>query len=129
MIVFLVWLAAMTCVASMNKINADTGTIPQAKDLIWEDPKIKYMAWFMFFGLLWIVAWLKYTNQFIVIVSASTYYFNSDPSKPKDDQEGEADVGKAFHFAYMYHCGSIAMGSFIIAVVQLIRFIFYYIAK
>lgn len=118
MVVLLVWIAAITCVASMNTINADTSSVPQAKDLIWEDPKIKYMAWFMLFGLLWIVAWLKYTNQFIVIVSACTYYFNSDPSKDnEDDREGEAEVGLAFTFAYCYHCGSIAMGSFIIAVI------------
>ena len=130
MVVLMVWISAMTCVASMNEINPDTGTIPQAKDLIWKDPKIKYMAWFMFFGLLWIVAWIKYTNQFIVIVSACTYYFTSDPmSSNEDEKEGDAEVGLAFTFTYVNHIGSIALGSFIIALVQIIRFIFLYLAK
>lgn len=78
-IVFFVWLAAYLNVASMNRIKADTGIIPQFKDLIWEDPKIKYMALFMFFGLLWIMAWLKYSCNFVCMVAASTYYFNSRP--------------------------------------------------
>lgn len=36
-IVLSVWLSAFACVASMNKITADTSVIPQAKDLKWED--------------------------------------------------------------------------------------------
>jgi hypothetical protein len=82
------------------------------------------MAWFMLFGLLWIVAWLKYTNQFIVIVAACSYYFDSNPQ-----EEGSADVSLGFKFAYCYHCGSLAFGSFIISVVQIIRIIFLYLAK
>merc|ERR1711898_13553 len=100
----------------MNTIKADTNTIPQAKDLIWEDKRIKYMAWFMFFGLLWLVAWLKYTNKFIIIVSAVSYYFDSNSEK-----EGSATVGLGFTFAYTYHLGSILMASFVIACVQIIK--------
>lgn len=31
--------------------------------------------------------------------------------------------------AYIYHAGSVALGSFIIAVVRFIKFMFYYLAK
>jgi hypothetical protein len=48
------------------------------KDVIWKDTKVKYMALFMFFGLLWIMAWLKYTCNFVCLVAASTYYYNSN---------------------------------------------------
>jgi choline transporter-like protein 2/4/5 len=82
------------------------------------------MGFFMFFGLLWIMAWLKYTCNFICMVAASTYYFNSTPS-----EEGSAEVGLGFRFAYLNHMGSIAFGAFIIAVIQFIRFVFIYIAK
>jgi len=70
------------------------------------------MALFMLFGVLWICAWLKYTSSFIVMVSASTYYFNSTSTT-----EGNAEVSLGFKFAYVYHCGSIASGAFIIACV------------
>lgn len=123
-IVFSTWVVGFMNVASLNKIKADTDLIPQMKDLIWEDSKIKYMALFMFFGLLWIMAWIKYTCNFICMVSASTYYFNSGPNK-----EGQAEVGLGFKFAHINHTGSIAFGSFIIAVIQFVRFIFLYVAK
>jgi len=60
-ICLLIWISAFACVASMNEITADTNLIPQAKDLEWKDGKIKLMALFMLFGILWICAWLKYT--------------------------------------------------------------------
>ena len=82
------------------------------------------MALFMLFGILWIVNWLKYTSSFIVMVSASTYYFNSNATT-----EGEAEVGLGFKFAYVYHCGSLAAGAFIIAIIQFIRIVFLYLAK
>jgi len=78
----------------------------------------------MLFGLLWIMAWLKYTCNFICMVAASTYYWNSNPN-----HDGDAEVGLGFKFAYVYHMGSLAFGSFIIALVQFIRIIFIYTAK
>lgn len=81
------------------------------------------MALFMFFGILWVTAWLDYSCQFVIMVSASSYYFESNA-----EVNGEADVGMGFKFAVI-HTGSIAIGSFIIAIVRLIRFLFMYIAK
>ena len=85
MIVVFVWLGAMCCVVSMNDITANE-MIPQMKDLEWKD-SVWYMSLFMFFGLLWITALIDYCNRFIVICSASTYYFNNERDKP-DDQKG-----------------------------------------
>lgn len=76
-IIFIGWVYAFLNVASMNQFTPDTKIIPQMKDLEWKDNKIKGMAAFMFFGLLWILAFIKYTCNFICMVAASTYYFNS----------------------------------------------------
>jgi len=122
--VLLVWVGAFASVASMNNIVADTGEIPQAKDVQWNNKNIVYMAWFMLFGLLWINAWLQYTCNFIVMVSASTYYFDSNA-----EHEGVANVGLGFTFAYFYHAGSLAAGAFIIAVIQFIRIVFVTLAQ
>lgn len=125
LIVILVWVGAMTCIASMNTIAVgNTSIVPQDKDVKWDNKTSKYMSLFMLFGLLWICAWIKYTNQFICMVSASTYYFNSDANK-----DGEAEVGLGFKYAHVYHTGSLAAGSFIIAVIQFIRIVFMYLAK
>jgi hypothetical protein len=79
-IIFMSWVFAYLNVASMNEIKADTTIIPQFKDLVWKDKKVTYMALFMLFGLLWLMAWIKYTCNFICMVAASTYYFNSSAS-------------------------------------------------
>ena len=122
LIMLLIWIGAFAQVASMNEIKVDYN-IPQAKDVVWEK-KPTYMALYMLFGILWICAWLKYTSSFIVMVSAATYYFNSSA-----EQEGEAEVGLGFNFAYVYHSGSIAIGAFIIALIQFIRIVFMYLAE
>jgi choline transporter-like protein 2/4/5 len=58
------------------------------------------------------------------MVSASTYYFDSNAEK-----DGYADVGLGIKFAFVYHAGSLAMGSFIIAVIQFIRITFAILAE
>lgn len=78
----------------------------------------------MFFGLLWITAFVEYCGSFIVICAASTYYFNSDA-----ETEGSAEVWQGFKWTYLSHFGSIAMGSFIIAVIKMIKFMFLYVAQ
>ena len=117
-----IWIGAMLCVISMNEITADE-SIPQGKNLEWEE-KSKYMAFYMFFGILWICAFFEYASTFIVMVSASTYYFNSDAAN-----EGDAEVGTGFSWAFNYHAGSIAVGSFIIALIRFIRIVFVVIAQ
>lgn len=78
----------------------------------------------LFFGLLWVVAFNRATSGFIVMVSATTYYFDSN-----EDREGYADVGLGFHLAYLSHAGSLAFGSFIVALVQFIRIVFMTLAE
>ena len=94
--------------------------------MIW-DKKVWYASLFMFFGFLWITAWIEYTSRFIVIVGAATYYFNNN----RDDMENEnpGEIGYGFKLAYVNHIGSIAMGAFIIAVIRFIKICLYYIAK
>jgi hypothetical protein len=58
------------------------------------------------------------------MVSASTYYFNSSK-----DKEGSSEVSLGFHYAYMYHMGTLAFGSFIIALVEFIRYVFVYTSQ
>ena len=78
----------------------------------------------MVFGVLWILAWWNYSGKFVVIASAVTYYFNSSAEK-----EGQAEVLYAVKLAHLYHTGSIAVGAFIIAVVEFIRLVFLYFAR
>lgn len=81
----------------------------------------------MFFGLLWLTAVIDYCSKFVVIMSASTYYFNH--KKGEDDNPDAAEVGFGFKTTYTKHIGSICVGAFVIALVRFIKLCFYYIAK
>lgn len=58
------------------------------------------------------------------MVAASTYYFDSNSEK-----EGDGEVMTGVRFAYLNHFGSLAIGSFIIACCQFVRFVFEYLAE
>lgn len=76
MVALLIWSGSFASIVSMNEIHPDPD-IPQAKSIIWKDDPFR-MAIYMLFGILWVCAWLEYSSTFVVMVSASTYYFNSN---------------------------------------------------
>ena len=76
LIVFL-WIGAFICVLSMNKVKAST-VIPQMKSITWTSEANYYLMWYMIFALIWLVSHIEYTNQFIIQVSAASYYFDSN---------------------------------------------------
>jgi hypothetical protein len=123
LIVVLIWVGMFICVISMNDIKP-SGKIPQMKTITWTSDLNYYLAWYMFFALLWLYAFIEYKTNFIVQVSAASYYFDSSAGK-----DGDARVGLGFKFAYMNHMGSLAMGSFIIGAIRLVKFVFVYAAR
>jgi len=58
------------------------------------------------------------------MVSACTYYFDSNSEK-----DGYANVGMGVKYAWVYHIGSLAFGSFIIALIEFIRIVFMTLAE
>jgi len=126
-LVVLVWMFAMICVWSIGDINAKTGianpyhqlkTVTFATTGKTQAGDMYILAMLMFFGLLWILAFLNAQQSFIVMVSGCSYYFDSSSEK-----EGNADVGTGVKMAWVNHAGSIAFGSFIIALVEFIRIV------
>jgi hypothetical protein len=80
------------------------------------------MVWglfaFLAFGLLWIVNFINDKTKYITMVAASTYYFDSSETKP-----GSASLSTAFSFAYTKNVGSIAFGSLLLTLVNILRFL------
>lgn len=68
--------------------------------------------WYYLFGLFWVVAFLMCLQKFIIAAAATLWYFD-----PIDDGSKDVSVMEAMSWGLWYHCGTIAMGSFIIAVV------------
>ena len=124
---FAAWVAGMLCAASVGEItgvNVDS----QSKDIEW-DTFTTWCVWLMIFGFLWLVMFLIACNEFVVIVSAITWYY-SDKTVPDDDGiPGDSDVRVGFAWTYRYHMGSLAFGSLLVTIVWIIRIIFEYIGE
>jgi hypothetical protein len=77
-----------------------------------------------FFCFLWNNAFLIATGQFIIAVACGIWFFT--PNAQKGTKRG---VRTGVWYCIRYHAGSLAMGSFIIAVVQFIRYALMYFEK
>jgi len=126
--VVITWCFCIACIWSCGDIIADKNSeIPQRKEVIFASSDKKFVYWgafFMFFGLLWILAWIQAKTSFITMVAATSFYFNSNK-----DKEGDAEVGMGFKFAYMNHAGSLAFGALIVTIIQIVKIIFLTIAE
>ena len=60
------WVGCMVCVASIGEIKVGSVAL-QTKEVEW-DTNTTRMAWFMWFGLFWIIAFTMAANEFVVIV-------------------------------------------------------------
>ena len=128
-ILLTMFLAGLICVSSVGEIVPETdGYQYQQKDIEWSTAT-QYQFLFMLFMFFWIAAFIMAVNEFVIIVTAITWYY-SDKEKPDDDGiPGDSDVSVGMWWSIRYHTGTLAAGSLIVAIVWIIRIIFEYIAK
>ena len=83
---------------------------------------MKYMGLYFFFGLLWILGFNNGFTSLVVSGAVAPYYWNRGemPEKP---------LSSSFKRAFKYHQGSIAMGSFLVALIQFVRYILKFLEK
>jgi len=87
------------------------------------------MIWVMFFGILWFMAFIVACNEFVVTVATCTWYFSRKDKAHGDEIPGDSSVWKGYWWSVRYHAGSLAFGSFILAVVWFIRALFEYVGN
>jgi len=115
---YIFWISVAVFVYTIGNITSSGG---QGKRVEWDNTTRR--AWYYhFFGLFWINAFLDAFISFIIIVAASTWYFSHGT-----EIEGTAQVYKGLRWIWRYHFGSLALGSFILAVVQAIKYTFEYV--
>ena len=86
------------------------------------------MLYFLIFGYFWLIAFILSCNEFVIVVSAASWYFSNKDIPDDDGIPGDAEVWKGFWWIPRYHFGSLALGSLMIAIVWCIRAIFEYAA-
>lgn len=87
--------------------------------IVW-DKYTKYVLIYYVFGLFWINAFIVGMTQFIIAAASVIWYFESGSDKKSDC------VGTGIKWVWRYHLGTIALGSMIIAICQMIRAVFEY---
>jgi len=99
------------------EIDSKTGYVKYKPDefLLW-------MRWYHIFGLLWLTQFCIACQHLVIAGSVAGWYFSKDKGSV-----GVGTVLSAFYRLVRYHLGTAAFGSFIIALIQLIRIILKYL--
>ncbi|KAI8854903.1 plasma-membrane choline transporter-domain-containing protein [Chytridium lagenaria] len=83
-----------------------------------------YLNLYHVFGFLWTFNFLLGLNQLTIAGGFATYYWTLDKRAIR-----VFPVLRSFYRALRYHLGSVAFGSFLIAVVQMIRVVLWFIGR
>ena len=89
----------------------------------WTDEQ-KYLMWYTAFLFFWITAFIIASTQYVLIVAVVSWYFTQN-----EETRGNFSLLKGYWWSIRYNMGSLLFGSFIIAVIWLIRTIFEYINR
>ena len=119
-----IWVVSTTYLMSIGTPEFQEGSF--IAKITYEN-HINYIFWVYLFGFFWVVAFLLAVEQFVIGATCCMWYYN----RGGDDTStsGSVSISLAFGWSVRYHLGSLAMGSFLIAVISLIRAIFEYLVK
>ncbi|KAI0214390.1 Choline transporter-like protein 1 [Lamellibrachia satsuma] len=82
---------------------------------------VRYMWWYHLIGLIWISEFILACQQFIIANTVASWYFTRDKSHLGNP------ISKSICHLILHHIGSVALGSFIITLVKIPRYILMYI--
>jgi choline transporter-like protein 2/4/5 len=119
---FVVWLSSAIFIFSVGTPTSREN-FPFITEIKWSDETRGIFA-FHVFALLWINAFIIGAVQFIIGAATCIWYFTiTSPTK------GAGSITKATKWFFRYHWPSVAFGSLIIAICQMIRLLFEYFRK
>lgn len=106
---FIFWLFAAVYIFSVGSPQANK-LYPFMTDMVW-DKNTRWVFLYHVFGLLWINSFIVGCTQFVIGASACIWYFEAN-----SDSKGKGSVWTAMKWIAIYHWGSVAFGSLIIAI-------------
>ena len=87
-----------------------------------------YLAYHLF-ALLWSIQVVTASCHFIIGVCVTSWYFGKIDDKGNRELQFTWPIARAIHMVFRYHLGSLALGAFLVALVQFIRLIVEYIER
>ena len=118
-----IWIVGTIYLYSVGNVT-QRGDFPIGK-INWNQDT-RRMWYINLFAVLWILAFILSLGKFVIGASCSIWYFNQTASG-ETAAGGSNPVSKAYYWAFRYHLGSIAFGSFLLAVVWAVRLAFEYV--
>jgi len=88
---------------------------------------IDWRFWYSLFSVLWMNAWMIALGQTTIAGAVAYWYFR--PNGETGMVPNGSTVPRGFKNAITYHLGSVALGSFIIAVIQTVKYYLLYLSK
>jgi len=94
-----------------------SGTITKSPTSFYAYPEwndyVRYAFWFHLFGALWVLSFLEAYNLFVLVSSTCIWYFEVS------SKEGvRKPINRSFFRGIRFHLGSLAFGSFIVALIR-----------
>jgi len=86
---------------------------------------VRAMQFYHIFGMFWCTGFILAMGEMVVAGAIASWYFSEPPEKKPPSRP----VLKSLKRTCRYHLGSLAFGSLIIAIVQMIRFMLKYAEK
>lgn len=119
--VFVFWVFALygmvTIISTAEFVVKGTDVFTGIKDFT---SRSLGMFYFFAFGTLWCNAMLMAIAVFVVSAACAVWYFSRSPGM----KDLDSPVATGFWMAFRYHFGTLAFGSFILALVQFIQIVF-----
>lgn len=120
------WLAGMAYLASSGNVvppkRTDEDFLSQFKSINFDGKEhLKWQIAVYVFGLFWIAELIAAIFHYALIVGVCTWYFTST-----GDSRGNFSLLKGFWWSVRYNLGSLALGSFILALIWVVRILFEY---
>jgi len=129
MIVFMLyWIFVALYMAGAGEYVKDDLT--QVYTMSWNEDMQKAIV-YHFFGLLWNMAFIRHMSILILAGAFGVWYWVplEDKLQGKFQSEHPAPILASVKRSLCYHTGTIAFGSFIIAVIQFIQYVLEYIKR
>merc|ERR1711988_1162599 len=129
MCVFVVyWVIVALYMASSGDYKQDSTTGVYTME--WEED-IQNAAVYHFFGLLWNMAFIRHMTILMLAGAFGVWYWTSLPDKAagKFHELHPRPIMASVWRSLVYHTGTVAFGSFIIAVIQFIQYCLEYLKK
>jgi flagellar biosynthesis protein FliP len=117
--VYIYWTFALVYIYSSGSIEHKNSSSDYAK-YDWDD-STRNSFYFEFLSILWINAFKVAFTQFVIASAASYWYFDQNRNA------GKHYVLRSVGAALRYHLGSLAFGSFVLALVKLVKGCLHYL--